>query len=361
MADTAAASGLTVQQWDDKFFVQYVSASRFRPYMGTDESAVIQVKEDLTKKKGDSVTFALIHRLKGSGVTGSNVLEGNEEALDSRSHRVVVDQIRHGVRVSMLEEQYSAINLRDAAKAALKTWISEKTRDTIISALMSINGVAYASATEAQKDAWLADNADRVQFGKLVANNSSNDHSASLANIDNTDDKLTCAAVSLMRQRALEADPKIRPVSTEDDDKQFFVLFANSRAFRDLKADTTITQAQREALERSPSNVLFTGGDLHWDGVVIKEIEDIPLVASAGAGGITVGPVFLCGAQAVGLAWAQRSKTAEDKFDYGDKYGVAVGEVRGIEKLRFGTGAGDADDTKDAGVFTGWFAAVASA
>jgi len=52
----------------------------------------------------------------------------------------------------------------------------------VISALGSINGVAYGSASESAKDAWLVDNADRVLFGAAVGNNSANDHSASLAN-----------------------------------------------------------------------------------------------------------------------------------------------------------------------------------
>lgn len=360
MANTTAAVGLTPQQWDDQFFVEYVKQSIFKPYMGMDESSVIQVKQDLEKKNGDSVTFALVHKLVGGGVTGSATLEGNEERLDTRSQRVIVDQIRNGVIVPMLEEQYSAINLRNAGRSVLKTWIMERTRDDIIQAMMSINGKLYAAATEAQKDAWIADNADRVLFGSSVGNNSGNDHSASLANIDNTADKLTASAVSLLKRRAKLCSPKIRPIRVEDD-KEYFVLFANSLAFRDLKNDTAITQAQREALERGPKNTIFTGGDLYWDGVVIKELEDIPSLGAVGAGGIGVAPVFLCGAQAVGVAWAQKTKSAEDTRDYGDKRGIAIGEVRGIEKLRFGTGAGDTDSPKDSGIVTGYFAAVADA
>ena len=104
MADTTVASGLTVQQWDDKFFKEYLSQNRFKPVMGTNENAVIQVKQDLVKKKGDSITFALVNALSGAGVTGSATLEGNEEALGSRSHKLTVDKIRHGVRVAEVDE-----------------------------------------------------------------------------------------------------------------------------------------------------------------------------------------------------------------------------------------------------------------
>lgn len=358
MADTTAATGLTVQQWDSKFFKEYLSQNRFKPYMGTNENAIIQVKEDLTKKKGDKITYALVNRLAGAGVTGTATLEGNEEALDSRSHYVTVDKLRHGVRVAEMEEQKSAIPLRNAAKSVLKDWIMEKTRDDIIAALGSINGVAYGTATETQKDAWLVDNADRVLFGAVKSNNAANDHSAALANIDNTADQLTPDAISLMKRMALTASPKIRPIRTTEDER-WFVMFANSMAFRDLKTHATITQAQREALNRGMKNPLFTGGDLMWDGVIIKEIEDIPILSGVGAGSIDVAPVYMCGAQSIGMAWAKRTKSATEKFDYGDKMGVAIEEIRGIEKLTFGSGSGDTDDLKDHGVFTGYFAAVA--
>ena len=75
MADTPVAAGLTVQNWDSKFFKEYLEANRFKKEMGTSSNNIIQLKEDLTKKKGDSVTFALVNRLSGAGVTGSNTLE----------------------------------------------------------------------------------------------------------------------------------------------------------------------------------------------------------------------------------------------------------------------------------------------
>ena len=90
MAQTYAVSGLTPQQWDSEFFTDYVRSSRFKRYMGTDEGSIIQLKEDLAKKKGDSVTFALVNELVGDGVTGNQTLKGNEERLGSRSHKVTL-------------------------------------------------------------------------------------------------------------------------------------------------------------------------------------------------------------------------------------------------------------------------------
>lgn len=361
MSLTTARTGLTPQQWDDKFFMEYVRENRFKRYMGTDENAIIQLKEDLTKAPGDKVTFASVNKLSGAGQTGNATLEGNEEELDSRSMAVTVAPLRHAVAVTNWDEQKSAIDLRNAAKMGLKLWSMEKMRNSLIAAMGSINGVAYGTATEGQKDTWLVDNADRVLFGASKSNASSNDHSTSLANIDNTNDKLTPAAISLMKRIAQTASPAIKPIRLNEDE-EWFVLFANALAFRDLSLDATMTQANRDARERGvTSNPLFTGGSLVWDGVIIREIPEIAPVAGVGAAGIQVGPTYFCGAQAVGVAWARRTKTTTQVSDYGFRNGVGVQEMRGIEKLIFGSGAGDLDDLKDHGIVTGWFAAVADA
>ena len=78
MTDTATTAGLTVQQWEDKFFREYLQEGGFKALMGTGELSVIQVKEDLTKKAGDSITIALVNRLTNAAVTGVTSLEGSD-------------------------------------------------------------------------------------------------------------------------------------------------------------------------------------------------------------------------------------------------------------------------------------------
>jgi len=361
MTETTAATGLTVQQWDDQFFVEHLAENRFAREMGSSVNSVIQVKEDLTKKKGDSVTFALVNKLSGAGVSNGATLEGNEEELDSRSFKLTIAERANGVRSSSWDNQISSIDLRKAAKEALKDWSMENTRDRIIAALGSINGTAYGSASEAAKDAWLVDNADRVLFGAAVGNNASNDHSAALAQIDNTADKLDTGALSLMKRLARTAAPKIRPVRDEGlrNGKYFYVCYVPSLVMRDLKADTALQQAQREVGIQMENSRLFEGGDVLWDGIIVKEIEDIAVISGAGAAGIDVAPVYFCGAQALGYGVSQRWASAEETFDYGRKKGCAIMEMGGIEKLTFGSGSGDTDDLKDHGLVTGYFAAVA--
>ena len=362
MADTTVATGLTVEQWDEKFFKEYLTENRFEGEMGTSEMSIIQVKENLTKKKGDRVNFALVNKLTNDAVTGSNTLEGNEEDMATRSFEVTINKRRNGVRVAEIDEQFSAISLRDAGRSVLKDWAMKDTEDLIINSLSSINGTRYSSASEANKDAWLVDNADRVLFGANRSNNSSNDHSASLANCDTTNDKLTAAAVSKMKSIAETiANPLIRPIRSVSTGRRYYCMYAHPYAFNDLKTDTTITQAQREVSLTMENERLFKGGDLLWDGVIIKQIEESNTewnFGAVGASSATVVGAFLCGAQAVGAAYAKRWRSRTEEFDYGDKYGVAIDSIYGIEKMKFGSGTGDTDDLKDHGVVSGYFATL---
>lgn len=358
MADTRAATGLTVQQWDDEFFLEYIDDVDFADLMGTSMGSVIQVKENLTKKKGDSVTFALLNRLTYAETTGSDVLEGREEDMVSRSHKVSIIKRRHAVRVSESDEQFSAIGLRNAMKPQLKTWAQENTRDKIINAMGSIDGVLYTAATAGQRNAWQTNNVDRILYGAVKANTVVGDHAASLLNVDATNDNLTRGAVDLMKRMATVAAPKIRPVRDPGNGKRYYIVYCHPYAMRDLRANLEGVLDDTTAAGQAAR--LFEGGDLMWAGCIIKELLDMPVYAGVGNGGIDVAPVYLLGAQAIGYAIARRWKTITKEFDYGDKYGTAIDGLDGFAKLRFGTDqATDTGATKDNGVVTGFFSAVA--
>ena len=354
MADTTPATGLVVQQWEDKFFVQYIHDGGFKPLMGTDEASVIQVKEDLTKKEGDSITIALVNRLTNAATTGTTVLEGNEEDMASRSMRIYIDKRRNAVRVAEMSEQKSAIPLRNAARATLLDWSMEDTRDLIITALGSLNGTAFTARTAAIGDAWLVDNADRVLFGAAASGGT--DLSADLALLDTTSDLFTATALDAMILKAKTCNPKIRPMRDAGNGKRYYIVFAHPNAFKNLR-DSLDTEVLANTVVQMQASKLFEGGDIMWNGAIVKEVDNLPIYANLGDSATTeVTPVYLCGAQALAIAWGRRWKTVTEEFDYGDKHGVAIDGIYGVRKIIFGSGTGDTDDLKDHGVVTGFFA-----
>ena len=364
MAYTPAVAGLTPQQWDDEFFRDYVRMSRYKRYFGTDEAAIFQINEQLTKKRGDTITFALVNELTGSGVTGSNTLKGNEERLWSRSDTLVVDVLRHAVAVDDWDQQKSVIDLRNAARVQLREWSQKMLRDACTDALGMIDGIEFTTASNAQRDTWQANNRDRLVTGTTAVGTHTTFASAISA--------VTAAAqlspniLSLMKRLAQSSSPKVKPVYVKEMDQEWYVAFVGPRAWRDLTEDNpttnVLTLANRDARVRGVDNPLFTGDSLVWDGIIIREIPEIAAVSTTVYSLTTataIEPVYLCGAQAVGLAWAQRTKSTTDVDDYEFVAGVGVQEIRRVQKLRFGTSSAvDTTTPKDHGLVTAFVGAA---
>lgn len=364
MTLSTVSTANTVKQWDADFYREYIRSNRFARYQGTDANAVIQLKEQLTKKPGDALTISLVKALSGSGVTGNTLLEGQEEAIANYGQQIAIQAYRNGVAVTSWEEQKTAMGIRAAARPLLRDWAMELNRDKVIAALASVQAsaggsiIAYGSATEANKDAWLDLNTDRILFGAAKGNlkqtapagGATNDHSASLAEIDGSADKLTKDVVALAKRMAKLANPIIRPIRVNDDE-EWYVMFANSLAFRDLKASLATTHA--DAMQRGKSNPLFTDGDLVYDGVIIREVPEIGVLSGVGTGSIDVAPNYLCGAQAVGHVIGKRWASKTEERDYGFVNGVAIEGYFGTEKLFY--------NGKQHGVVTVYTAGVADA
>jgi N4-gp56 family major capsid protein len=364
MAEVALASTLEKQKWLTNYFAEYIRASGYKPYMGTSNNSVIIVKKELQEESGKTINIPLITRLRGNGVTGAQVLDGNEEDLSNYNCAISVDWLRNAVRIPKSTSFKTELDLWGAGKDMLKMWSAEKLRDDITKAFLSIvpasttvtpvdygtisliaagSGGGFeitaanqaAGASQANLDSWLVLNQDRVLFGAARSNYSSGDHSAALATLDTTADKLTAAVVSQAKRMAKLADPHIRPYRTEEG-REFFVMFAGPRSFRDLKTDSTITAANRDARPRDVgSNPIFQDGDLLWDGVIVREVPEIPILTAAGSS-TDVQPNFLCGAQALGVAWGQEPMLQTDlQKDYKFRPGVAIEELRKVSKLHF--------------------------
>jgi hypothetical protein len=363
MAETTVHSSNRAEIWDDKVFVEATRENEFASHMGTDENAVIQVKEDLTKKRGEAITIPFVTRISG-GVKGNTVLEGNETQIDNYGYRVPVEVIRNAVLVTEAEEQKAEFDIREIGRTQVKNWLKERLRGGTVDGQTTSNTHAtlgefgiidnllsfatsdtatpemYRDASETNKDAWSVSNQDRLLYG-AVASNYSGDHSADLAKLDSSADKLTATSLSLAKRLAKLANPRIRPISTKDGD--WFIYYAHPLAMANLKADSTFATATRESWSRgSPSmsnsegNPLIRGGDVIYDGVIVREVDDMPYISNAGDTSSDVAPGFLCGAQAMASVWAKRMKSTvnqEGGADYGFRYGLGVREMRAVRKL----------------------------
>lgn len=359
---------------------EYVRANLFAPYMGSDITSIIRLRQEL-KDGGEQMNIPIVAALSGTAI-GSGTLAGNEENIDNYGMRVWLDWARKAVKTNKAEKQKDAGVIWDVARPLLSDWGKALIRDEIISALYAlpsesapaglgssagqrVNGVLFGDSTATQRNSWVSDNSDRVVFGKLASNYSTTFATAT-GNLDATDDLLTAANLSFLKRTARAASPKIRPFQL-DDGREYFVAFSGSRTFRDLKASllSTNTTARPREGNGVDKNPIFQDGDLLWDGIIIREIPEIDTLAptfyaTAGAGGtVPVRPVWLCGQGAMALAWGQMAKPTQlDNTDYQFNLGVGVEMAYGISKI---FKKDSSAKLKEWGICTGFYAAPADA
>lgn len=367
MALSTSTPELKQQSWERTFLREYVRQSGFKSFMGTGPTSVIQTKYE-DKVGGESITVGLVSRLSGNGVSGNGTLVDNEESLGEYSHKITVDYRRNAVALTRREQKFTAPDQLEVVKPLLKEWCMNETRNDICDALLMAasqktlvapyNTNYNTVASTAEANSWITDNADRVLFGNSKSNLVSGDFAASLATVDATNDKLTAARVSLMKRIAKTVDPHIRPIRVKDKGREYFVMFTDTRAFRDLKED--MKTSNLDGRERNVNtNPVFQDGELIYDGVIVCEIPELKVFAGAGAAGIDVSPALLCGAQALGVAWGQMpraTKRKEDDYDF--IKGRGIEECIGVSKIqRYKSG----DPLKDHGIVSGFFAGVEDA
>lgn len=371
MAEVVLATALQKQVWSTDVTREYVRESGFLPYMGTDDQSIIRIRNELKNEAGDTINFPLVQRVKGRGVRGAEVLKGNETDLGLANTAVTVDWIRQGVKVPKSTSFRTAIDIWGLVKPGLRTWSAETLRDDVIQALAQIivpgtldaNGlpgtdsaVNYLLSTAGQRNTFLTNNADRVLFGNANSNSSSLNWATSLGNVTVASGRSSAAHINLLKAKAKTAGQavpagssanfttNIRPYKSDmTAGREWFVYFVGSREFRDLSADTTINNANLYARAREgdgmEKNPLFQGGDLMYNGVIIREVPELDTLILVGAGGSSadVAMGFFTGQSAVAVAYGMNPRIVEDRDeDYEFRPGMAIEELRGSKKTSFG-------------------------
>ena len=320
--------------------------------ISTDPNAIVQLRMELSKGKGDKITFPMRAPLEGSGVTGDDDLEGNEEALTFYDYSVELGEIAHAVRTKgRLSDKRVAFDVKQQAVIALSEWMGRKidgyTRDAL-SGIASADANVSANAPVSLRSKWVGG-----ETSAGVLSHCTNDLDAELVSSASTW-LFGTKTIQAVRRRAQMAEPKIRPLRIGGRD--FYVMFVHPYQVKALKATDQWAEVQRMAGVRGLKNPIFTGALGEWDGVVLHEWER--LHTRLGAGGTTSTEVFdsgdgvpsainaaralLCGAQAVVHAFGALPRPLSKMFDYGRKWGVGCDCQLVVSKTEF--------DSKDYGV-----------
>jgi len=354
LTEFSTSHALRVEKWSAVMFQYMRFRAFFSKFIGknvpqkgvdisTSPNAMIQLKTDFTKGKGDKVTFGMRAPLTGEGVAGDDDLEGNEEALSFYDFSTELFKIRHAVQSQgTLSDKRVIFNAKMQAKDALGEWLAHKID---LYTLYALSGLAttdgnISAVTPSRK--WVGG-----QSVADVAGTSFGDTTdASLTNGE-TDEYFGPRVIEAVKRAALLAEPVMRPIMV--DGKPWFVQIIHPLQAKSLKASAEWKDIQSNANVRGSKNPIFTGALGAWDGVIIHEWEKI--VTRLGAGGSTPSEYFesgddlasgvyaarslFCGAQAGIQAYGQLPYYRLKDFQYGDRWGIATGVMMSAAKPVF--------------------------
>jgi len=322
MALTTIPLSLQLQAWAKDVWSAGVRQCFFYKFMGKDARSIVQEREELFKGSGTSINIPLLLPLRGAGVTGDNMLEGNEEALIYRDFNVELQRVRNAVCLAgKFEEHKTQINMRKDAKNALTEWLARYIDCAIFSVLTGVLSPDMDWTSLGFPFPLEAPSPDRVFFAGGATDEAS----------INASDKFSTDIIGIAKRRAVESvDQQIRPIVI--DGKDTYVMIIDQYQARDLKTDVKWLESQQQGNVRGANNPIFTGALGMWDGVVIHESNRIPRIDN----GVTkVSHALFLGAQAAVFAEGEPPEWNEKTFDYGNKYGVSFGRMFGLKKSRF--------------------------
>ena len=326
---------LAVKLWAKALTVEALAETYIQRFIGEGSNSLIHQKTDFSTKAGDSLTFGLRGLLTGRGVTENQVLVGNEESLTTYSDKLVINELRHAVRVrnkGTIDDQRVTFDMRKEAKDGLVEWFSDR-YDQIFFTHICGN-------TLVTDPAFTGNNQVLAATRIVRPGTATDDISLTAANQSFTLDLLDRAV-----ERAKLAKPLFRPIRYKGSDK--WVCFLHPIQVTSLRTNTSTGQwldIQKAALAggEGKSSGIYTGALGEYNNVVLHETVRLPNgISNAGVSLPNVRRAVLCGAQAACIGFGGATpglssyKWSEDDFDYEQEMGFSVRSLFGLKKIQY--------------------------
>jgi len=318
-------------------------------FMGTSQESLIYRITELTKsEKGTQAIVPLVPDLEGDGVTGDNVLEGNEEAMKAVQDIVQIDQLRHAVaNTGRITDQKSVIKFRKTGLGQLTYWLSDRCDQM---AFLTLAGISYLQHNDGRTRPVLATgrNLNDLAFASDVSAPSS-ERSLMVSGDDLVQGNNSALTATdklgykhIVKLQALAKTRYVRGIRGNGGSEAYH-LFLHPLAMAALKLDPDFKENARHASVRGSSNSVWKGGDSFVvDGLHIHEFRHVPTTIGATAtnkwgptGNVEGCRALLCGAQALAVVDLGGGYWDEDKFDYNNRGGIAYGKMFGFKKPTF--------------------------
>lgn len=351
--------------------------------------------QDLSKGRGDEVTFHLLNPVGGKPIMGSNRAEGRGVGMKLSEDKLRVNQARFPLDLgNVMTSIRSPADFRRLGRPVAQGLADKYVDQSLLVHMAGARG--FQDNIE-----WVVPTSDDPEFAEIMVNPvrapSKNRHfmadgthgivpfsvNAGAVALDTTD-LLRMDTVdgirTYMEQIALPPPPVIFEGDKAATDSPLRVLLVSPAQYSGFATDPSFRQLQASSLARAQQaggHPLFLGEAGLWNGILIvkmpkpirfyagdtiqycdsysSEAESSCKVPDSFGEAFAIDRAILLGGQAIAEAWAASDKTqipffwSEKELDHGDKVELLLGLIRGVSKIRFEIDHGGSTQITDYG------------
>lgn len=343
----STSNALVPQQWSEGLEAEVLKKISWTGFIGKRSDALVQMKDSLTNKPGDTETIGLRMQLNSKPKSSSDALENNEQSLTLYNMSYTIDEVVDAVRFkNVIDRQRVNFDMRDEAKAALADQLSNAW-DTSLFAQLA--GAVHLTGTFAGNNTPVDPQTVAVAGtpghfigadGTSQATRVQGDESLVAA------DTFTLDLLDIAVENAKTLTPAIRPANIEGFGRPMYVCFIHPHQTSQLRAEGTLwDDLQRAAMSggKVDDNPLLTGALGVYNDVLLVESTRVPQGVNSSTAAAVSGTrrAIFCGAQSAVMGWGRlggsprRFRWVEKQFDYDREYGVAAGFLGGIKTCNY--------------------------
>lgn len=352
--------------------------------------------DNLTKNKGDEITFHLDNPIGGYPIMGSDFAEGKGIGMSFSEDRLRVNQARFPIDMgNTMTQLRTPFDQRRMARPKAQKLMNQYIDQSILVHLSGARGF------HDHKIEWSVPVASHPKFAEIMVNRvkapSRNRHlvagAGSVAEVKANAGDLTIATTDTLSMDVLDSvrawsdSIPLPPSPVEFDgdqaatDSPFRVFLASPAQYSAFSTDPAFRAFQANAHARArlaKDHPLFLGDAGLWNGILIlknpkpirfyagddiqycaaydTEMESTLKVPASFGTTFAVDRGLLLGGQALAMAFGASEHSgipffwSEEKGDHGDKLEILIGAILGMSKVRFLVDHGDHKEITDNGV-----------
>ena len=352
--------------------------------------------DDLTKNKGDEITFHLDNPIMGYPIMGSEYAQGKGVGMSFSEDRLRVNQARFPVDMgNTMTQLRSPFDMRRLARPKVQSLMNDYIDQSILVHLAGARGFHFNKAE------WRIPLTSDPKFNSIMVNRikapTRNRHlvagGGAVSEVKVTAGELQIATTDMFSMdvvdslRAWMDQIPLPPPPVEFDgdvaatDSPIRVALVSPAQYSGFATDPNFRSFQANAYARArlaKDHPLFLGDVGLWNGILIvkmpkpirfyagdeirycadysSETESTCTVPASFGTTFAVDRALLLGGQALAQAFGQSEHSgipffwSEEREDHGDKMEVLIGAILGMSKIRFAVDHGDETQFTDHGV-----------